>query len=131
MVQNRVHTDGDHEDFSVEELRQHLCPAPREVRRIDMDEKEEGGAGGGGPWRRTAKTSLWDLLSPQQRNAFRPDETVTLSMAEFYLFCAERHATWVRRNRDDVPPWTRNPILQFATFTESLIGGRPTSGRTC
>lgn len=37
-------------------------------------------------------------------------------MAEFYLFCAERHAVWVRRNRGDVWPWTRNPILQCHHF---------------
>jgi hypothetical protein len=61
---------------------------------------------------------LWTLAGgAAARGAFREERSpVSEKMAEFYLFCYERHRVWVRSNRGDERPWTRNPVLHGFFF---------------
>jgi hypothetical protein len=42
-------------------------------------------------------------------------------MAEFYLFCYELHRVWIRSNRGDMRPWTRDPVLHRFFFCNVFL----------
>jgi alpha-glutamyl/putrescinyl thymine pyrophosphorylase clade 1 len=100
------YSDGDTEEIDAHELSEHLLPDRDEVPMVAAASEDAGNPVLG-------SSNLWSLVDPNKKSRFQvKGSRYSAVMAEFFLFCAERHNIWIRRNLGHDPPWTSNRVFQ-------------------
>ena len=122
-----LYSDGDEEDMTVEEVRQHLLqsenegqPKPKKQRRtITPDIISTHHTKSPRSIRISVDERLWTIqgLIPPVKDAVRTEQEATeIRMQEFLLFCYERQSIWKRRKQGQHCPWSKHESFQDFSY---------------